>query len=55
MPMTNSPFYPTFVQDTLHRVGRGEAPIADLADMAAAMALVEAAYAASPLTAPALR
>ncbi len=53
MKMTNSPFYPTFVQDTLRRVARGEKPIADLADMAAAMALVEAAYAASPLTAKA--
>ncbi len=49
MPLTNSAFYPTFVADTLRRVGRGEKPIADLADMAAAMELVEAAYAVSPL------
>ena len=49
MPLTNSFFYPTFVEDTLRRVERGEQPIADLADMAAAMELVEAAYAASPL------
>ncbi len=52
MPMTNSPFYPTFVEDTLRRLAHGEKPIADLADMAAAMDLVEAAYAASPLTVP---
>jgi predicted dehydrogenase len=52
MPLTNSFFYPTFVQDTLRRVANGEPPIADLTDMAEAMALVEAAYAASPLTAP---
>jgi predicted dehydrogenase len=50
MPLTNSFFYPTFVEDTLHRMARGDKPIADLADMAAAMDLVEAAYAASPLT-----
>ncbi|HET7882161.1 MAG TPA: Gfo/Idh/MocA family oxidoreductase [Acetobacteraceae bacterium] len=53
MPLTNSAFYPTFVTDTLRRVQRGELPIADLNDMAAAMDLVEAAYAASPLTPPA--
>jgi predicted dehydrogenase len=52
MPLTNSFFYPTFVRDTLRRFAAGEPPIADLADMAEAMALVEAAYAASPLTAP---
>jgi predicted dehydrogenase len=45
MPMTNSFFYPTFVEDTLRRVARGEKPIADLSDMAEAMDLVEAAYA----------
>lgn len=45
MPLTNSFFYPTFVSDTLRRVAHGEKPIADLADMAAAMELVEAAYA----------
>jgi predicted dehydrogenase len=53
MPLTNSFFYPTFVADTLRRVAYGEPPIADLADMAEAMDLVEAAYAASPLTPPA--
>jgi predicted dehydrogenase len=53
MPLTNSFFYPTFVTDTLRRVQRGEPPIANLDDMAAAMDLVEAAYAASPLTPPA--
>jgi predicted dehydrogenase len=51
MPLTNAFFYPTFVTDTLHRLARGEKPIAGLADMAAAMDLVEAAYAASPLAA----
>jgi hypothetical protein len=45
MPLTNSFFYPTFVSDTLRRVAHGEPPIADLADMAAAMELVAAAYA----------
>jgi predicted dehydrogenase len=54
MPMTNSFFYPTFVTDTLRRLAHGEKPIADLSDMAAAMDLVDAAYAASPLT-PAAR
>ena len=49
MPLTNAFFYPTFVTDTLHRLAHGEQPIAGLADMAAAMDLVEAAYAASPL------
>ena len=44
MPLTNSFFYPTFVEDTLRRVAHGEKPIADLTDMAAAMDLVEAAY-----------
>jgi predicted dehydrogenase len=53
MPLTNSFFYPTFVEDTLRRLARGEKPIADLSDMAAAMDVVEAAYAASPLTPPA--
>jgi predicted dehydrogenase len=46
MPLTNSFFYPTFVEDTLRRVAHGEKPIADLTDMAAAMDLVEAAYTA---------
>ena len=49
MPLTNSFFYPMFVEDTLRRVARGEKPIADLDDMAEAMDLVEAAYAASPI------
>jgi predicted dehydrogenase len=44
MPLTNSFFYPTFVEDTLRRLSRGDKPIADLADMAAAMDLVEGAY-----------
>jgi predicted dehydrogenase len=47
MKLTNSPFYPHFVEDTLRRFANGEPPIADLADMAAAMDLIKAAYAAS--------
>ena len=49
MPLTNVFFYPEFVRDTLRRVRAGEPPIAGLDDMAAAMDLVQAAYAASPL------
>ncbi len=45
MPLTNVSFYPEFVRDTLRRVQAGEKPIADLDDMAAAMDLVQAAYA----------
>jgi hypothetical protein len=44
-------FYPTFVRDTLQRLKDGRSPIADLSDNAAAVALVEAAYAMSPLPA----
>jgi predicted dehydrogenase len=49
MKLTNGPFYPIFVRDTLQRLQDGQRPIADLADNAAAVALVEAAYATSPL------
>lgn len=49
MKLTNVPFYPTFVRDTLQRLQDGRRPIADLADNAAAVALVEAAYRMSPL------
>ncbi len=49
MKLTNVHFYPTFVRDTLQRLQDGRKPIADLADNAAAVALVEAAYAMSPL------
>jgi predicted dehydrogenase len=52
MPLTNSFFYPTFVADTLRRVAQGDTPIADLADMAAAMDLVEAAYCAGTAVSP---
>lgn len=44
MKLTNVHFYPTFVHDTLARLQDGRKPIADLADNAAAVALVEAAY-----------
>ncbi len=50
MKLTNVHFYPIFVRDTLQRLKDGRKPIADLADNAAAVALVEAAYAMSPLT-----
>jgi hypothetical protein len=49
--LTNSPHYPTFVADTLRRLRAGEPPIAGLADAAAAMELVDVAYALSPLPA----
>jgi predicted dehydrogenase len=49
MKLTNVHFYPTFVRDTLQRLRDGRKPIADLSDNAAAVALVEAAYAMAPL------
>jgi len=49
MKLTNVFFYTEFTQDTLRRVRDGRPPIADLADNAAAVALIEAAYAMSPL------
>ncbi|HUN43625.1 MAG TPA: Gfo/Idh/MocA family oxidoreductase [Acetobacteraceae bacterium] len=45
MKLTNVHFYPEFVRDTLRRLRHGLPPIANLADMAAVMDLVEAAYA----------
>ena len=50
MKLTNAFFYTQFVEDTLRRVREGRAPIADLADNAAAVALIESAYSLSPLT-----
>ena len=49
MKLTNAFFYTEFTQDTLRRVREGRPPIADLADNAAAVALIESAYAMSPL------
>ena len=49
MKLTNAFFYTEFTHDTLRRVRDGRPPIADLADNAAAVALIEAAYAMSPL------
>jgi predicted dehydrogenase len=49
MKLTNVFFYPEFVRDTLRRVQAGEPPVADLADNAAAVTLIETAYAMSPL------
>ena len=51
MKLTNAFFYTQFVEDTLRRVRDGRAPIADLADNAAAVALIESAYSMSPLKA----
>ena len=51
MKLTNVFFYPKFVRDTLRRVRDGRPPVANLADNAAAVALIEAAYALSPLAA----
>jgi predicted dehydrogenase len=50
MKLTNVFFYPEFVRDTLRRVRDGQPPIADLADNAAAVSLIEAAYTMSPLS-----
>ncbi len=49
MKLTNVFFYPEFVRDTLRRVRDGSPPIAGLSDNAAAVELIEAAYAMSPL------
>lgn len=49
MKLTNAYFYTAFVHDTLRRVRDGRPPIADLSDNAAAVTLIEAAYAMSPL------
>ena len=49
MKLTNVFFYPEFTRDTLRRVRDGRRPIADLTDNAEAVALIEAAYAMSPL------
>ncbi len=49
MPMTNVAYYPVFVRDVLARVERGEAPLADLSDMAQAGRLLHRAYELSPL------
>lgn len=51
MKLTNVFFYPEFVRDTLRRVRTGRPPIADLADNAACVSLIETAYAMSPLPA----
>jgi predicted dehydrogenase len=51
MKLTNVFFYPEFVRDTLRRVRDGRPPTADLTDNAEAVALIETAYAMSPLRA----
>jgi predicted dehydrogenase len=50
-PATNVPYYPGFVRDVVARAADGRPPVAGLADMLAAMRLIEAAYAAAPLPA----
>jgi predicted dehydrogenase len=52
MKLTNAFFYPEFVRDTLQRLREGRPAIADLADNAASVALIEKAYAMSPLAVP---
>lgn len=49
MKLNNVFFYPEFMHDTLARVRGGRKPIADLEDNAAAVTLIERAYAMSPL------
>jgi predicted dehydrogenase len=49
MKLTNVFFYPEFVRDTLRRLHDGRPPIADLADNAACVRLIETAYSMSPL------
>ncbi len=49
MKLTNVFFYPEFVRDTLRRLRDGRPPIADLADNAACVRLIETAYNMSPL------
>jgi predicted dehydrogenase len=49
---TNVPNYRRFVFDVIDRVRRGKAPLAGLADMVPAMALVERAYGLSRLMPP---
>ena len=49
MKLTNVFFYPAFVRDTLARVRDGRKLIADLADNAPTVALIETAYRMSPL------
>ena len=51
MKLTNAFFYPRFVEDTLRRMREGRPPIADLADNAAAVSLIESAYSMSPIAA----
>lgn len=40
----HAPWYPTFAAESLDRFARGRPPIAELADLAAAMAVLDAAY-----------
>lgn len=49
MKLTNVFFHPEFVRDTLRRVRDGRPPIADLGDNAAAVSLIETAYAMARL------
>ena len=51
IPTHNVPCYPIYTRDVLDRVRDGRPPIADLHDGARALALIEHAYALSPLPA----
>lgn len=48
MPITNPPYYPGFVREALARAADGRPPVAGLDDMAEAMRLLDAGYAAAP-------
>jgi predicted dehydrogenase len=44
-PTSNAAWYPVFVAESLDRFRRGDPPVADLTDLASAMAVIDAAYA----------
>jgi predicted dehydrogenase len=46
-PTSNAYWYPVFVTESLDRFRRGQAPVADVADLAEAMKVIDAAYASS--------
>jgi predicted dehydrogenase len=48
VPTTNPPYYPGFVREAVRRAAAGEAPVAGLDELAAALRLIEAAYAMAP-------
>ena len=46
-PTSNAFWYPVFVTESLDRFRRGQPPVADVADLAEAMRVIDAAYASS--------